>query len=334
MQPGPLAIEIHTARADEFEREVSPLLGAHRVRVQGQAGRRAFHLRHKALPRLSVSTVSYGRAVGVDVLAARDHWSVSQVSAGCVTVGRGPASQAHRQGDWTVYAPDCDDALAFDTQGAVQTLALPLDSVRTALAALLGHDLGQAPRLLHGPITAPALRHGLDSIASRLWALDDAALGPLGRVRSLQEELALYDLLLTVPHSHSAALRQAQQPPASQAVQRARAFLHAQLQPGSHAGPSLHDVAAQAGVGVRALGTAFQRETGVSPMRYLRQLRLDQARLDLLSGRCSVTEAATRWGFWNLGDFARHYRQRHGELPSAAGARRGKPLRFPGDGTT
>jgi AraC family ethanolamine operon transcriptional activator len=53
-------------------------------------------------------------------------------------------------------------------------------------------------------------------------------------------------------------------------------------------------------------------------MRYLRQLRLDRARLDLLSGRCSVTEAATRWGFWNLGDFARYYRQRHGELPRAA----------------
>jgi hypothetical protein len=98
MNPVPLAIEISTTRADDFERDVSPLLGAHRLRVQGAAGRHTFRLRHKALSRLSVSTVSYGRTVHVDVLAARDHWAVGQVSAGCVTVGRGAASQAFHQG--------------------------------------------------------------------------------------------------------------------------------------------------------------------------------------------------------------------------------------------
>ena len=82
------------------------------------AGRQAFHLRHKASPRLSVSTVSYGRAVDVDVLAARDHRAVSKVSAGRMTVGQGAALQAFHQGAWTVDAPDCDDVLAFDEQGA------------------------------------------------------------------------------------------------------------------------------------------------------------------------------------------------------------------------
>jgi len=34
MKPAPHAIEISTARADDFERDVSPLLGAYRLRVQ------------------------------------------------------------------------------------------------------------------------------------------------------------------------------------------------------------------------------------------------------------------------------------------------------------
>lgn len=325
MHPGSLAFEIRTTRADDFERDVAPLLGAHRLRVQGQAGRQAFHLRHQALPRLSISTVRYGRPVGVDVLAARAHWSISQVSAGCVTVGRGATARAFHPGAWTVYAPDCDDALAFNAQGAVQTVAVPLASMRAALAALLGHDVEHAPQLLHGAIATPGQRQRLDSIAARLWTLDGAAPGALGRVSGLQEELALYELLLTVPHQHSAALQQARPPAGSQAVRRAQAFLQAQVLPGASAKLGLHTVAAQSGLGVRALAAAFQRETGVSPMRYMRQLRLDQARLDLLSGHCNVTEAATRWGFWNLGDFARHYRQRHGELPSAAGRRRSQP---------
>ena len=317
MRPASLAFEISTPREDDFERTVGSLLGSHRIHVHGRAGRQSFHLRHRALPRLSLSLVGYGREVGVEVLAARDHWSVSKVSAGSVVVGIGGSASIAHEGTWGVYGHDCDDPLAFDAKGETLTMALPLRSLDSALAALLGHPAERPLRLIDGLITAPAQRRRLDDIASRLWDLDGAEAGPLARVARLQEELALYELLLTVPHNHCADLQQAQRPPGSLAVRRALEFLHANVHADARGEIALHDVAAHAGVGVRALGTAFRRETGVSPMRYLRHLRLDQARLDLLSRHCSVTEAATRWGFWNLGDFARHYRQHHGELPNA-----------------
>jgi AraC-like DNA-binding protein len=317
MRSAPLEFEISTPRADDFERTVASLLGTHRIHVQGRAGRQAFHLRHKALPRLTLSFVGYGREVGVEVLSARDHWAVSKVSAGSVEVGVGGSASIAHEGTRGVYGHDCDDPLAFDAKGETLTMALPLRSLDAALAALLGHPASRPLRLIDGLITAPLQRRRLDDIASRLWNLDVADAGPMARVVRLQEELALYELLLTVPHNHYAALQQAQRPPGSLAVRRALEFLHANVHADALGEIALHDVAAHAGVGVRALGAAFQRETGVSPMRYLRQLRLDQARIDLLSRGCSVTEAATRWGFCNLGDFARYYRQRHGELPSA-----------------
>ena len=317
MRPAPLEFEISTPRADDFEQAVASLLGAHRVHVRGHVGRQAFHLRHKALPRLNLSVIGYGREVGIEVLAARDHWSVAKVLAGSLAVGSGAAAPIAHAGVWGVYGHDCDDPLAFDAAGETLTIALPLRSLDAALAALLGHPTERPLRLSDGLITAPLQRHRLDDIASRLWKLDGAEAGPLARVARLQEELALYELLLTVPHNHGADLQQAQRPPGSLAVRRALEFLHAHVHADARGEVALHDVAAHAEVGVRALGTAFRRETGVSPMRYLRHLRLDQARLDLLSRHCSVTEAATRWGFWNLGDFARYYRQRHGELPSA-----------------
>lgn len=139
MSASAVEFEIRTPRADDFERDVSPLLGAHRLQVQGRATRSAFYLRHKALSRLSLSTVRYGRPVGVEVLAERGHWSVTKVAAGCVAVGSGAQQVSHRQGDWTVYAPDRADALAFDAAGEVQTLALPLQAMEAALTALLGH---------------------------------------------------------------------------------------------------------------------------------------------------------------------------------------------------
>jgi AraC-like DNA-binding protein len=320
MPASTVEFEIRTPRADDFERDVSPLLGAHRLQLQGRGAPNAFYLRHKALPRMSLSTVRYGREVGVEVLAERAHWSVSKVAAGCVSVGAGAGASRHHPGSWTVYAPDCADALSFDASGEVQTLALPLASLDAALAALLGHPLPAPLQLPHGWRSTPQQARRLDQIAARLWALDEDGAGLPDPVWRLHEELALYELLLTLPHGHSTLLQRASQPPGALPVRRAREFLHAHLDAGGRGDLALANVAAHAGLGVRALGEAFKRELGVTPMRYLRQLRLDRARLDLLAGRCSVTEAAMRWGFWNLGDFARYYRERHGELPRAARA--------------
>lgn len=54
----------------------------------------------------------------------------------------------------------------------------------------------------------------------------------------------------------------------------------------------------------------------MSPMQYLRGVRLDRAREDLQAGVGTVSDIAYQWGFTNLGRFARAYRERFGELPS------------------
>ena len=56
-------------------------------------------------------------------------------------------------------------------------------------------------------------------------------------------------------------------------------------------------------------------------MAYLRQVRLERAREDLLLGRGPVSEIAYHWGFTNLGRFATQYRTRFSELPSETVAR-------------
>ena len=82
---------------------------------------------------------------------------------------------------------------------------------------------------------------------------------------------------------------------------------------------SISDLALQDGVPERTLRTAFQRCYGLSPVEYLRILRLHQARR-LLLGSCqdetTVTQIAFGLGFWDLGRFAGAYRQLFGERPS------------------
>jgi AraC family ethanolamine operon transcriptional activator len=65
----------------------------------------------------------------------------------------------------------------------------------------------------------------------------------------------------------------------------------------------------------RTLQYAFQEALGINPASYLRVERLNRVRRALGNAQ-SVTEAATRFGFWHFGHFATEYRTLFGELPS------------------
>ena len=70
----------------------------------------------------------------------------------------------------------------------------------------------------------------------------------------------------------------------------------------------------------RNLQYGFKEYIGITPIRYLRLLRLNGVRRDLLinqSDKNKVVDVALDWGFIELGRFAREYRQLFQELPSA-----------------
>ena len=68
----------------------------------------------------------------------------------------------------------------------------------------------------------------------------------------------------------------------------------------------------------RTLQYSFTTILGISPLQFLRLTRLNRVRraLRAASPQQSVTEIATYWGFWHLGQFAHDYKQQFGESPS------------------
>jgi AraC-like DNA-binding protein len=82
---------------------------------------------------------------------------------------------------------------------------------------------------------------------------------------------------------------------------------------------ALADIAAAAGLGARGLQLSFRRHHDVTPLEYLRRVRLDRAHRDLRAStpsEATVGGIADRWGFPHHGNFSALYLRTYGCSPS------------------
>lgn len=97
-------------------------------------------------------------------------------------------------------------------------------------------------------------------------------------------------------------------------IRRAEAYLDACAEPSVR----IDDLCEAACTSLSRLERAFRETFGLSPRRYLMLRRLAAVRRELLRGdaQTSITEVATRWGFFHLGRFSKEYRDHFSERPS------------------
>lgn len=194
---------------------------------------------------------------------------------------------------WQEVASACGFRLNLPSRGAMMLTPGTLD-VSSALA------LGNAAAAM--ALLEP---ERFDSAALRA-SLDDQLLTQVGRI--LQQPEASPS-----PGARVAAARH-------RAAVRARDYIDANIDQGL----SLASVCRASHTSARALEYGFRELFGVTPMAYVKFARLARVRRALLEVPevdAAVTSAATRWGFWHLGQFSKDYRALFGELPSETLAR-------------
>ncbi|HEY6644057.1 helix-turn-helix domain-containing protein [Povalibacter sp.] len=100
------------------------------------------------------------------------------------------------------------------------------------------------------------------------------------------------------------------------AVRIAREFIDSRLSEPLR----LSELCRQAQLKIRSLEYGFREVTGLTPIAYIRSLRLNAVRRALLhdaTARCrSISEIAMDAGFWHLSQFAKDYRLFFGETPT------------------
>jgi transcriptional regulator GlxA family with amidase domain len=78
---------------------------------------------------------------------------------------------------------------------------------------------------------------------------------------------------------------------------------------------STTELAREMGLSVRTLNRRFRQATGMTPLQYLTEQRIDEARQLLLHTNLAITEIALRVGLRDASNFARIFRQSTGVSP-------------------
>lgn len=301
---------------DETREHVARVFCDHRLAL-APAERRLDARQHVArLGDVTISFLDYAAAVEITPGTLDTFFLIQIPLRGAAWVRCGENEITSDRGLASV--PDPDAPLAMSWSPSCPHLIVRFERwwLEDRLAAMLGRQ----------PTARLRFELGLDlSVAAMEWqrALDTALVEAdqcslLGQ-RAVADELATL-LLQTHRSNYSAALQSGGQLPGTAAIRRAVAFAD------GHAGEPIGvvDLAAAAGVSIRSLQLGFRRTAGCGPAAFLRAVRLDRVRRELVAGELTVTEAATRWGFSHLGRFSGEYRARFGELPSTT-RRRARP---------
>jgi AraC-like DNA-binding protein len=314
----PVHVALRTSDVDEARAFCRKLFyGSLRVSPIGDPSGFAFRGDVVMLGPITLGEISYGANIRVAIADLETSYHVLAPLTGTLrsrhrgtTVQAGPSRAA-------VYRPVGDIELEWPADCRLISVKVERAAFERELDAALDQQI-VSPLLLGASFDVAGGPGRSWLTMARLLHAELCAEGGLvtqPRMAAHWRDMVISGLALTVEHPYGDEPRGLPARRRPRAVKRTLDAMHAEPGRPYTAG----DLASIAGVGVRVLQDSFRRHLGVSPLAYLRRLRLDGVHRELSRSdpwQVNVSEVAHRWGFTHLGRFAGAYRARFGESPS------------------
>lgn len=262
-----------------------------------------------------LSTISYGRALSIQATGDDSVLIVAGVLAGRVSFSSSHQSFDGTTGSVAVMHMNDESAFRYDEEGCTYKLGFKQSRVESLCRKLMDRP-GPGRLVFDLRMASESQRLSWTAHARMLagFAGQAAASGGACGSAALAEEMLITSLLYGQPHSFSEALQRAAPQAAPRHVKRAVSYIHENLEEEI----TLESLANAAGCSMRSLHRTFKAAYDASPMQYLREVRLRQARqrlMDIDSEHRTITEIAASCGFMHMGAFAAHYKTLFGEAP-------------------
>lgn len=309
---------------EQVRDQVGRVFCEHRMHVAGKAQPLDTRLYYRPLRDIGIGRMSYGTAVDIDPGMLRDFYLLQIPLSGHEIVEVAGQRVLSTPSTASLVSPATD----FRMQHGAGTEKLFLRVDRAALDLRFERLHGQPARGVVAFAPEISLETQAGASVRRLleWLATEASDGLMldQSLATASVEEMVITMLLGLPHNQSANVPRGDAGVSPRCLRRALDYIAQHIDEPLSVG----DIAAHACVSGRSLFVAFRKYHATTPMAYLRDLRLDKVRSELLGSgarvgdeRPSVTITAMRWGFTHLGQFAASYRQRFGELPSQTLAR-------------
>lgn len=309
-----------TTAVDEAREQVAEVYCDHRLDLLGGARRLGAWQNMARLGSVSVGAMSYGADVEVVPGRLGDFYLLMLPYAGTADVRHGEQHAAATDRCGTVLNPDAPTRMSWSADCDKIMVRIDRRALENQLSAMLG---GAPVKRLAFDLATP-----LNGGMARWWRavgllIEDLDASPhacRSLAASLHESLLLVSLLEHQPNNYSDRLSARCAAIAPRHVRNVEAYVEANADKPL----TIDDLVAVSGVSSRALFEGFRRFRGISPLAYVRTIRMRMVREQLLNPRDAdtVTSIATQWGFYQLGRFATQYRQMFGETPSQTLRRR------------
>ncbi|HEY5855355.1 MAG TPA: AraC family transcriptional regulator [Aldersonia sp.] len=281
------------------------------------------HLSHARLSAVQLSHLTIGIVhFGAEVLIDPGDvggYHINIPLSGTVDSRCGAQQTVAVPGHGAVFTPNEHTLLPSWSADATQ-ICIKIDrgTLETELTHMLGRPLDRRVQFDIGlDLTTPPGRRWWSTLQILLETINNP--GPVpSRVLAAQvdhlERALVTGLLLNQRNSLTEALHTDDTPENPRAVQKVVELI--ENTPGAQ--HTITDLARVSGVGARQLQKLFRDRYDMSPSVYVRNVRLERVRSDLLTATdtATVSDIAYRWGFNHLGRFARFYQQKFGEPPS------------------
>jgi len=314
----------HSHDLDETRSTVSRVFKPHDLDVLGRRQKLDAFMDHLPLGKASINRLCYGADVSIEPDCLGDFLLVQMPMRGSAQIRCGDQQITSGPHTASVLTPSLP--LHMRWQGQCDQLIIRLE--RAALEAACGAQLGHAlPRPIEFQLgmdlrspQGAAWQSLVQFLASSAFADEAAGHALIGQQ---VEQLLVATLLAQHPHNYTEALARPVQAPPSHYVQRAEDYILAH-----YAQPiTIEALARHAAISARSLHKGFQQYKGMSPMSFLRLVRLQKVHERLLQARAhaepvSITRVALGAGFSHLGHFTQAYRRQFGETPTQTAASR------------
>jgi AraC-like DNA-binding protein len=319
-QAAPLGPWFRTRSPEEAIHLCAASFYPHRLALLGPSHSFGLSQRVTRVGPITIGDVSYDTDVSLGVDETRASYHVCVPLKGWLRSRHRGEELTATPGLATIYRPDAEMTVTRWPAGS-RHLAVKIDqcAVDRALEALV--DSAPDSPIAFGaelPLQAGAAQDWVRLVLMvhrQLDWVDTLMRHPL--VRDPLVESLIHGLLLVADHPHSQALAARAVPGRPGAVRDAMDIIEA----APHLPLTTSTLAKQCHVSARTLQEGFRRHLGMSPMAYLRVVRLRRAHRDLRSADpsgSSVASIAHRWGFTHLGRFAAAHKTMFGETPRQA----------------